>query len=53
MKEFKKDLLRWKDYDYVVINDNLEECYNKIVNVIKNKIKNLIKSLFQIMLKIY
>ena len=43
MKEFKKDLLRWKDYDYVVINDNLEECYNKIVNVIKNKSKKFDK----------
>ena len=43
MKEFKKDLLRWKDYDYVVINDNLEECYNKIVSVIKNKSKKFDK----------
>ena len=43
MKEFKKDLLRWKDYDYVVINDNLEECYNKIINVIKNKSKKFDK----------
>ena len=43
MKEFKKDLLRWKDYDYVVINDNLEECYNKIVSVIKNKNKKFDK----------
>ena len=53
MKEFKKDLLRWKDYDYVVINDNLEECYNKIVSVIKNKNKKFDKNLFQIMLKSY
>ncbi len=43
MKEFKKDLLRWKDYDYVVINDNLEECYNKIVNVMKNNSKKFDK----------
>ena len=43
MKEFKKDLLRWKDYDYVVINDNLEECYNKIISVIKNKNKKFDK----------
>ncbi len=37
MKGFKKDLARWKDYDYVVINDNLKVCYNKIMYVIKNK----------------
>ena len=32
MKEFKKDLLRWKDYDYVVINDNLEELNCNVVD---------------------
>ena len=34
MKQFEKDLLHWKDYDFVVINDNLEKCYNQIVNFI-------------------
>ena len=34
MKEFKKDLSRWKDYDYVVINDDLNICYKKIMRVI-------------------
>ena len=24
MKEFKKDLLKWKEYDYVFINDDLK-----------------------------
>tara|TARA_B100001027_G_scaffold212630_1_gene182219 strand:+ start:490 stop:1113 length:624 start_codon:yes stop_codon:yes gene_type:complete len=37
MKEFKKDLSKWKEYDYVVINDDLKICYKKILNVIKNK----------------
>ncbi len=36
MKEFKKDLSKWKEYDYVVINDDLEKCYKKIINVIKS-----------------
>ena len=40
MKEFKKDLLKWKEYDYVIINDNLHLCYKKIMKVIKNKNKN-------------
>ena len=42
MKYFKKDLSRWKDYDYVVINDDLKICYNKIMKVIKNKKKTYI-----------
>ena len=37
MKEFKKDLSKWKEYDYVVINDNLKVCYKKIMSVIKSK----------------
>ena len=37
MKEFKKDLSKWKEYDYVVINDDLNKCYKKIINIIKNK----------------
>ena len=39
MKEFKKDLLRWKEYDYVVINDNLQKCYKNIMKIIKRKNK--------------
>ena len=41
MKEFKKDLSRWKEYDFVVINDDLNTCYNKIMNKIKNKKEKL------------
>ncbi len=37
MKEFKKDLSKWVEYDYVVINDNLKKCYENIIEVIKNK----------------
>ena len=39
MKEFKKDLSRWKEYDFVVINDDLKKCYNRIMEIIKNKKK--------------
>ena len=34
MKEFKKDILHWKSYDYVVINDNLQRCFNEICELI-------------------
>ena len=38
MKQFDKDILHWKNYDYVVINDNLEGCYNQICDLIKSEI---------------
>ena len=40
MKEFSSDLLHWINYDYVVINDNLCECYSKINNLIDAEINN-------------
>ena len=35
MKQFSRDVLHWINYDYVVINDELNNCYNKIYNLIK------------------
>ena len=40
MKQFERDVLHWINYDYVVINDNLEECYLKICNLINAEINN-------------
>jgi len=40
MKEFSRDVLHWINYDYVIINDNLEECYSKINNLIDAEINN-------------
>ena len=55
MKQFERDVLHWINYDYVVINDNLEECYNKIKKLIEAEISNgskiMIKILSKIMLK--
>ena len=39
MKEFSKDILHWKNYDFVVINDDLDDCFNKISNLIDSEIK--------------
>ena len=56
MKRFsaaKKDILHWKEYDYIFINDDLKQCLNKITNKInalikekkeKDKVIKLIKS---------
>ena len=43
MRQFNKDILHWIDYDYVVINDNLQNCYNEVNKLIKSevdKVKN-------------
>ena len=36
MNQFNEDVLHWKNYDFVVINDDLENCYNKIIKFIKS-----------------
>jgi guanylate kinase len=33
-KAFDDDILHWKDYDYVLINENLENCYKQIEKII-------------------
>ncbi len=40
MQEFSRDVLHWINYDYVIINDNLDECYSKISNLIDAEINN-------------
>jgi guanylate kinase len=40
MKQFSIDVLHWINYDYVVINDDLKSCYQKISNLIKAEMKN-------------
>ena len=40
MKQFSHDVLHWINYDYVVINENLEKCYLRILNLIKAEINN-------------
>ena len=57
MKQFDKDVLQWNNYDYVIINNDLEVCYKQISEYIdceinekevtydKDLIKNHIKKL--------
>tara|TARA_B100001121_G_scaffold286157_1_gene282465 strand:- start:1453 stop:2061 length:609 start_codon:yes stop_codon:yes gene_type:complete len=40
MKQFERDVLHWINYDYVVINNDLNECYSKIKNLIDAVINN-------------
>jgi guanylate kinase len=40
MKEFSRDVLHWINYDYVVINDSLDDCYLKVNNLIDAEINS-------------
>ena len=40
MRQFERDVLHWINYDYVVINDDLENCYLKITNLINAEISS-------------
>ena len=34
MSKFEDELSHWKEYDYVVTNDNFDECVSEILNII-------------------
>ena len=40
MNQFSNDVLHWKNYNYVVINDDLERCYNEVSGLIESELKN-------------
>ena len=40
MKQFDKDVIHWKNYDLVVINDDFNKCYDKIIKYINSKKNN-------------
>ena len=33
-KAYDNDIRHWKDYDHIIINDNLENCYKQIEKII-------------------
>ena len=39
---FDKDVKKWKDYDYVLINKNLDNCYKQIEKIVTSHKKNVI-----------
>ena len=40
MQQFERDVLHWINYDYVIINDELEKCYYKIDNLIEAELND-------------
>ena len=41
MEKFNEEVSHWNEYDYVVVNDDLELCYNKILNIIMSEKKGV------------
>ena len=40
MKQFGRDVLHWINYDYIVINDDLNKCFLRIKKLIEAEINN-------------
>ncbi len=41
---FDEDIKHWNDYDYIIINNNLDACFKQIENIIQNYKKKTIFS---------
>ena len=37
MKKFNEEVSHWSEYNYVVVNDDLNKCYENILNVIQEE----------------
>ncbi len=42
---FDEDIKHWNDYDYIIINKNLETCFRQIENIIKINKNNFLSAL--------
>ena len=40
MDQFNHDVLHWINYDYVVVNDTLNNCFYKILSLINAELNN-------------
>ena len=40
IKQFDNDIIHWKKYNYVVINDDLNTCYDKINQILDSELYN-------------
>ena len=41
MNKFNEEVSHWNEYDYVVVNDDLETCYKKILDIIVSEKKGV------------
>ena len=40
-KSFDDDIKHWNDYDYIIINKNLDVCFKQLENIIVSKKKKI------------
>ena len=43
MDKFSEEISHWNEYNYVVVNDDLDTCYNEILNIIISEKKGIRK----------
>ena len=41
MNKFNEEITHWNEYNYVMVNDDLEICYSKILNIIMSEKKGV------------
>jgi guanylate kinase len=41
MNKFNEEISHWNEYNYVVVNDDLNKCYDEILSIIKSEKKGL------------
>ena len=41
MAKFNEEMSHWNEYNYVIINDDLDKCYNKIIDIIMSEKKGI------------
>tara|TARA_B100000963_G_scaffold84265_1_gene71883 strand:+ start:16926 stop:17522 length:597 start_codon:yes stop_codon:yes gene_type:complete len=41
-KAFEEDIKHWKDYDYIIINEDIDACFNQIKNIIETHKREVI-----------
>ena len=45
LNQYENDIQHWSDYDYVLINQDLESCFNQIEKIIENHKKEKMTSI--------
>ena len=41
MKKFNEEVSHWNEYNYIIVNDDLEECYSNLLNTINSEKKGI------------
>ena len=41
MSKFNEEVSHWSEYNYIVVNDDLDNCYNKIIGIINSEKKGV------------